>query len=220
MTPRKHILLAEDHEMVGQGLRALLATMYDVTGPVRDGSMVPAAVREHRPDVLVLDLSLPGRNGLDLIPEVRRASPATAILVVTMHTDYVLAKAAFSLGALGFMPKDCGVDELAEAIGKVMLGETYLSPRIHPQAGAGPTSPTARARHRLTPRQQAIMRSIAAGRSSEEIADELGVSVHTVHFHRRNIRRTLGIESDGGLIRFALLMELATDDGEPPAPSP
>lgn len=219
MTPRRHVLLAEDHEMVGQGLRALLATRYDVTGPIQDGTAVPAAVRDHRPDVLVLDLSLPGRNGLDMIPEIRREAPETAILIVTMHTDYVLAKAAFSLGAAGFIPKDCGADELVEAIARVLDGETFLSPRIHPHATATPASPNAQAWRRLTPRQQAIMRAIAAGRTSEEIADELGVSVHTIHFHRRNIRRTLGIESDGGLIRFALLMALSDTTGEEPPPS-
>ncbi|MGH7658616.1 MAG: response regulator [Gemmatimonadales bacterium] len=209
---RQKVLLAEDHELVGEGLRALLAQRYEVSGPVRDGRAVPDAVLREEPDILVLDLSMPGRNGLDLIPEVRRINPETAILIVTMHTEAVLARAALSQGALGYMPKDCGVDELYEAIEKVGAGLQYLSPRI--AAAATPTSsmPTDRTWQRLTPRQREIMKAIALGQSSEEIAEGLGVSVHTVHFHRRNIRRMMGIDSDVGLFRAALIMQSGSEE--------
>lgn len=204
---RQKVLLAEDHELVGEGLRALLAQRYEVSGPVRDGREVPDAVRREQPDVLVLDLSMPGRNGLDLIPDVRRISPETAILIVTMHTESVLARAALAQGAMGYMPKDCGVDELYEAIESVAAGREYLSPRIASPADTGAEMPTDYSWQRLTPRQQQIMSAIALGHSSEEIADILGVSVHTVHFHRRNIRRMLGIDSDVGLAHAALIMQ-------------
>jgi DNA-binding NarL/FixJ family response regulator len=173
---------------------------------------VVAAVKKARPDVLLLDLSLPGRNGLDLIPELRQSAPDTAIVVVTMHTDFVVAKQALALGAAGFMPKDSGIEELQEAITEVLAGRRYLSPRIERHA-VQPSSPDREGWSRLTPRHKAILRAIALGRTTEEIAEELGISVHTIHFHRRNIRRILGIESENGLTRFAVVMQMGSEDG-------
>lgn len=202
---RIKVLLAEDHELVGEGLRMLLARRYRVAGPVRDGYEVAEAVLVERPDVLVLDLSLPGRSGLELIPDLLRLRPETGILILTMHTEYVLANNALNAGAMGFMPKDCGVDELYEAIDKVAAGQRYLSPRIATSSALS-ILPGKRDWGQLTPRQREIMRAIAAGQSTEEIAEALGVSVHTIHFHRRSIRRVLGIESDTALNRAALVM--------------
>lgn len=207
---RKRLLLAEDHELVGAGFRALLERDYEVVGPVRNGSEVLGAVRESRPDVLLLDLSLPGRNGMDLIPDVRRESPATAILVVTMHADYVIARTAVSLGALGFIPKDSRVEELREAVDVVLQGRPYISPRI-PAHEPVATTPTHRLWINLTTRQQEIMRCLAEGKTSEDIAELMGLSVHTVSFHRRNIRRVLGIESESGLVRAAVLMGVGSE---------
>ena len=201
------LLLVEDHALVGQGLRALLERDFEVLGPIREGTAVPEAVARARPDVLLLDLSLPGRNGLDLIPDVRRASPDTRILVVTMHADYLLARSAFALGALGFMPKDCDVDELKTAITEVLAGRRYLSPRIPPHAVTGPASPARQTFWKLTPRQQEILRAIGEGRTTEALSEQLGLSIHTIHFHRRNIRRVLGIETEDGLTRYALMMQ-------------
>lgn len=206
------ILLAEDHDLVSQGMKAMLQRRYEVLEPVREGTAVVAAVKKARPDVLLLDLSLPGRNGLDLIPELRQSAPNTAIVVVTMHTDFVVAKQALALGAAGFMPKDSGIEELQEAITEVLAGRRYLSPRIERHA-VQPSSPDREGWSRLTPRHKAILRAIAQGRTTEEIAEELGISVHTIHFHRRNIRRILGIESENGLTRFAVVMQMGTEDG-------
>ncbi len=206
------ILLAEDHDLVSQGMKAMLQRRYEVLDPVREGTAVVAAVKKARPDVLLLDLSLPGRNGLDLIPELRQSAPNTAIVVVTMHTDFVVAKQALALGAAGFMPKDSGIEELQEAITEVLAGRRYLSPRIERHA-VQPSSPDREGWSRLTPRHKAILRAIAQGRTTEEIAEELGISVHTIHFHRRNIRRILGIESENGLTRFAVVMQMGTEDG-------
>lgn len=205
------ILLAEDHDLVSQGMKAMLQRRYEVLDPVREGTAVVAAVKKAQPDVLLLDLSLPGRNGLDLIPELRQSAPNTAIVVVTMHTDFVVAKQALALGAAGFMPKDSGIEELHEAITEVLAGRRYLSPRIERHA-VEPSSPDREGWSRLTPRHKAILRAIAQGRTTEEIAEELGISVHTIHFHRRNIRRILGIESENGLTRFAVVMQMGTDE--------
>lgn len=203
---RRRLLLAEDHALVGEGLRVLLSGDYEVTGPVRDGTDVLAAVVRERPDVVMLDLSLPGRNGLDLIPEIVQASPGTAVLVVTMHADRVLAERAFQLGAAGFVPKDSSADELRRAIETVLAGGSYLSERIPRQPlrrSATTGAPAREALAQLTPRQLVILRAMGRGRTSEAIAEELGLSVHTVHFHRRNLRRVLGVETEGGLEVYA-----------------
>lgn len=217
---KTRLLLVEDHALVGEGLRALLATEFVVCDLVRDGREVLAAVARHSPDILILDLSLPGRNGLDLLPDIRRQRPETRVLVVTMHTDQFLAQSAFALGAMGFMPKDSDVKELRAAIAQVQAGKRYLSPRI-PQAPGHPvTSPTMQALFRLTPRQQEIVRAVGHGRTTEEISDMLGLSVHTIHYHRRNIRRILGIDTDDGLLRFALQALVADHADQMDAPVP
>jgi DNA-binding NarL/FixJ family response regulator len=206
---KRRVLLVEDHALVAQGLRALLEQKYEVVELVQDGNKVVPAVKRLRPDVLLLDLSLPNRNGMDLIPEIRAACPRTRILVVTMHADPTLVKSAFGLGALGFVPKDCDSLELHKAIGVVLKGRYYRSKRIparerQPDGGG----PALEAYWLLTPRQQEIVRGIAEGLSTEQIADRLGLSVHTIHFHRRGLRRALKIESEDGLARYAAMLQL------------
>lgn len=219
MDDRPTVLLAEDHAMVAQGLRLLLQDQFTVLGVITDGTEVVSSVRAADPDVLLLDLGLPGRNGLDLIPDLRRLCPRTRVLVVTMHADAGLARLAFTAGALGFVPKDCDAEELHLAIREVLGGVQHLSPRLkaHSQ-GPAPASPAREAYWRLSSRQQEILRAIAEGRTTQEIADQLGLSIHTVHFHRRRIRRVLGVASDDGLTRLALMMQIGPD-GPPSPPS-
>jgi len=205
---KRRLLLAEGHALVGEGLRVLLSGDYEVAGPVRDGGDVLAAVGRERPDVVMLDLSLPGRNGLDLIPEIVQASPGTVVLVVTMHADRVLAERAIQLGAAGFVPKDSSADELRRAIETVLAGGSYVSERIRRQPArhpttAGASAPAREALAQLTPRQLVILRAMGRGLTSESIAEELGLSVHTVHFHRRNLRRVLKVDTEGGLEWYA-----------------
>jgi DNA-binding NarL/FixJ family response regulator len=133
-----------------------------------------------------------------------------------MHADQTLVKAAFGQGALGFVPKDCESSELHKAIEVVLKGRYYQSKRIpaqerHPDAGG----PVLEAYWTLTPRQQEIVRGIAEGLSTEQIADRLGLSVHTVHFHRRGLRRALKIESEDGLARFAAMLQLGATESPP-----
>ncbi len=196
---KRRILLAEDHVLVGEGLRVLLSGEYEVTGPVRDGRDVVGAVERERPDVVMLDLSLPGRSGLDLIQEIVRAHPGAAVVVVTMHAEHLLAERAFQLGAAGFVPKDSSASELRWAIETVLAGNRYLSPRVRKPEVPGGGGPEREALARLTPRQLVILRAIGRGLGTEAIAEELGLSVYTVYYHRRNLRRILGVESEGGL---------------------
>lgn len=204
--------------MVAQGLRALLEPEFEVIDVVARGNEVPAACARLRPDVLLLDLTLPGRNGIDLMPDIRRRTPETRILVVTMHADPVLARAAFAAGALGFMPKDCDVEELREAMTEVLAGRQFLSGRIPRRPEQPPPSPAREAFWQLTPRQREILKAVGEGKSTEEIANQLGLSPHTVHFHRRRMRKVLGIDTEDGLLRFAVMMQLVGPTRTPRAP--
>lgn len=209
--PKPRVLIADDHEMVSQGLRALLGEAYEVVGSVRDGKEVIDAVGRHRPDVILLDLSLPHRTGIDLIPEIRALHPDTRIMVVTMHVDAVLASLAMRLGAHGFVPKDSGVQELNEALSEVLAGRSYISPRIPIRSQKSAWGGNHMGFGQLTPRQQAIVRLTGRGRTTEEIAEAVGISIHTVHFHRRNIRRVLGLHSEAEFMRYALLVQLSEE---------
>lgn len=202
---KPRLVLAEDHELVGQGFVAVLSGEYDVVATLTDGDKVVAGVKEHKPEVLLLDLSLPNRNGIDLLPELRTACPDVRVLVLTMHVDPHLVEMAMKLGAAGFVPKNATVDELRGAIEEVRAGRKYLSPKLPKQAHHGSVADPM-GFSRLTERQQKIVRMIAQGMNSDQIAEALGLSVWTIHFHRKNIRRALGVHNDMEMYRYAILV--------------
>lgn len=211
---RALVLICDDHPLVSHGLRSLLAPAYVAVGVVSDGREVIGQIARTRPDILLLDLSMPHRNGLELIPEIRAAFPAVKILVVTMHVDRALADLALQGGAHGFIPKEASAEELNGAIEAVLAGKTLISPRVPKRSfrdGAAVDHP---ALDRLTPRHHQILRLIGDGKSTSEIGAELGVSPRTVEFHRASIRKSLGIASETGLMRFAILLRLNAVGGE------
>ena len=132
MTPpsRPRLIIADDHLNVAHSLRSLLEPDFDVVDVVGEGTAVVAAVEKHRPDLLLLDLWLPGRNGLDLLRDLAHRCPEVRVVVLTMHADVVVAVEAMNRGARGYLLKDSGYDELKEALGVVMGGAPYLSPRV------------------------------------------------------------------------------------------
>jgi len=210
---RPRIILADDHHLLVEGLRQLLSPRFDVVAVVYDGEALLAALRRTSADALLLDLALPGRSGLDLLPDIRTLRPAMKVLVVTMHVDRVLADAAIAGGAHGFVPKDAGTEELEVALHEVLAGRRYISrlvPKSSHRVGLG-------ARHlglaRLTPRQQEIVRMIGEGRSTADVAAALGLRPSTVAFHRANIRKALGIPTEWGLVRFAILTTIGATEG-------
>lgn len=195
--------------MVAQGLKALLADHHEVVGIVHDSSKVISTVERLEPDVVLLDLSMPRRNGLELLPELRRAHPSVKVLVVTMHVDRGLADMAFKAGAHGFVPKEATARELRAAIAGVLSGERYLSPRVPKRAyrGAGLTRDPAL--DRLTPRQLEILTLLGEGKTGSEIAETLHLSTRTIEFHRAGLRRVLGIATEWGLVRYAIVAGLS-----------
>ena len=129
--PRRRLLIADDHAQVGNSLRALLEPEYEVVGLVENGAQVVDAVRRERPDALLLDLWMPGRNGLDLLTDLRRELPDVRVVVLTMHADLIVAVEAMHRGAQAYLLKDSGYAELEEALREVFNGRPYLSPRIN-----------------------------------------------------------------------------------------
>lgn len=208
---RLRVLIVDDHEVVGAGLKALLAPLFEVVGPIRDGGLVLGAVRELEPDVVLLDISLPTRSGLDLLPDIRKARPRLPVVMLTGSADYVTGRAALVLGALGFLPKDSGSDELELALRTVLHGKQYLSPRVPAPADGSHVEPLPGIVQQLTPRQIEILRKLGKGSDAEGIAAELGVSAHTVHFHLRNLRTLLGVATDDELKHAGQVLHMRTD---------
>lgn len=200
------VLIADDHPLVSQGLRELLRGSYTVVGTVGDGREVHDAVERTKPDVLLLDLSMPHRNGLDLIPELVAAFPTMRIVVVTMHLDRTLADLALNAGAHGFIPKGASTEELSNAIRDVLAGERYISPKVPRRSFRDGSALEDPALDRLTPRQRQILDLIGQGKSSAQIAESLSVSIRTIEFHRAQIRKTLGISNEMGLLRYAIML--------------
>ena len=150
--------------------------------------------------------------------DLAASSPKLKVLVVTMHVSRVLAEMALKLGAAGFVPKNVTADELRTAISEVLAGRRYVSPKV-PKRGHRGEAADPLGFSRLTARQQAIVRLIAKGLTSEEIAKKLGISPWTVYFHRKNIWKELGLHSEHEMYRYALLVELS-EDGEGDTASP
>ena len=208
---RPRVLVVDDHEVVGAGLKALLTPLFEVLGPIRDGGEVLDAVSALAPDVVLLDISLPTRSGLDLLPDLRRAHPRLPVVMLTGSADYVTGRAALVLGALGFLPKDSGLDELELALRSVLHGKQYLSPRVPPPPDWSHAAPLPGIVQQLTPRQIEILRGLGKGSSPESLAQELGVTLHTINFHLRNLRDLLGVASDEELMHAGQVFYMRTD---------
>jgi DNA-binding NarL/FixJ family response regulator len=208
MSARARLLIIEDHPLVAEGLRALLEPHYEVVDIVHESRHAVAAVKRVKPALVLLDLSMPECNGLELLPLLRRANQSLKVLVVTMHMDRAMADMAFEAGADGFVPKESTAVELRDAIGAVLRGERYLSPRVPKRAYRGADAIGNPSLDRLTPRQQQILRMVGEGKSGPEIAASLGVSPRTIEYHRASIRRALGIATETGLVRYAVMVGL------------
>ena len=207
--PRARLILADDHHLLVESLRTALSKRFDVVAVAYDGEALLELLKTTEADCILLDLGLPGRSGLELIPDIRAQRPAMKVLVVTMHLDRSLADAAMQTGANGFVPKDSGLDELETAIAEVTAGGRYVSPRVPPRTDQMSLDAAHPGLARLTPRQQEIVRLIGDGKTTAEIAQQLGLSQRTIGFHRSNIRKALGIDSELCLARQAVLFRMS-----------
>jgi DNA-binding NarL/FixJ family response regulator len=212
VSERIRLVLVDDHELVLESLRSSLSSEFDVLASVATGAEVLPAVLEHRPDVLLLDLGLPDRSGLEIISDLRQHTPDLRILVVTMHNDPVLVESALQSGATGFIPKNAGFQELCGAVKEVAAGHRYVSPRLPRRADRPADGSEQLGFEHLTPRQRQIVRLLGEGKSTAEIAAALSLSPSTVTYHRSRVRKALGLTSEAALDRYAFIIHLSQHD--------
>jgi len=204
---RPRLLLADDHELMLDGLRGLLSPEFEIVGAVGDGRAAVAAFEELRPDVLVLDVSLPLLNGIEAARQIKQAYPSACVMFVTMQMDKHYVKQAFHAGASAYVLKQAAVAELIDAIRTVLAGRYYVSPIFTQKMGFSldaERNPAALFGGQLTPRQREVLQLIAEGKAMKEIADILHVSVRTVEFHKNSIMQELDLHSTAELTRYAL----------------
>jgi two-component system, NarL family, response regulator NreC len=197
------IVLADDHAVVRSGLRLLLdgEPEFEVVAEAGDLESARRYVRGHDPDVLVLDLNMPGGSSLEAIPAIREEAPSTQIVVLTMQQEPAFARHALSAGAIGYVLKEAADDELVEAVRRAAAGESYLNPRLgaHMASEPPPGPPDD-----LSERELEVLRLIALGHTNAEIAEQLYLSVRTVETHRAHIQQKLSLSSRAELVGYAL----------------
>lgn len=207
------VLLADDHTLVRAGMRSLLQAIPNVrvVAEAADGHEAISAVRNHRPDVVLMDIAMKNLNGLDATAKIKNEFPNVKVVILSMHANEEYVLQALKAGASGYMLKDAATQELELAIGAVLRGETYLSPPISKQVVENYVQRLSGVEHpldALTSRQREILQLIAEGRSTKDIAQRLHVSVKTVETHRAQLMERLGIHDIAGLVRYAIRVGL------------
>jgi DNA-binding NarL/FixJ family response regulator len=207
------LVLVDDHRLLRAGLRELLrnTTGMEVVGEAGSGDEALALIEALSPDVLVTDIGMPGMTGIELAERASQMSPGMRVLMLTMHANEEYVYQAFRAGATGYLLKDCTAAELEFAVRAVAAGDVYLTPRIARPLVAFYLR-HAEGRHgfleELTPRQREILRLIADGHTTKEIARLLNVTIKTAEKHRTQLMQRLGIHEIAGLVRYAVRVGL------------
>ena len=204
---RPRVLLADDHRMMAEGLKALLHDEFELVGIVEDGRAMVEAAERLRPDVIVADVTMPNLNGFEALALLRKTQPNIKVVFLTMHQNAAYARRALDAGASGFVVKHSASEELVVAIHAALKGRTFITPcltkevveQAESSARAGKEGTKA-----LTSRQKEILQLLAEGRSAKEIASELTISARTVEFHKYQMMETNGLHSSAELIHFAI----------------
>ena len=204
---RPRVLLADDHVMVAEALKSLLAPEFDLVGVVEDGRALVEAAGKLRPDVIVADVTMPHLNGIDALVRLRQGGDRVPVVFLTMHRDVTFARRALDAGASGFVLKHSAPAELVTAIRAALDGRTYLTPQLAGEVLSGMKQGPERAADpvaSLTPRQREVLQLLAEGLSAKQIAAKLEISARTVEFHKYQMMETLGIRTNAELIHFAI----------------
>jgi two-component system NarL family response regulator len=210
------ITLADDHRMFREALRASLAaeTDIEIIAEAGDGAQTLASLEQDVPDVLVLDIALPDSNGIDIARQAMARYPKLRIVALSGYADRLFVEEMIKTGARAYVVKSAGTDELLLAIRTVVNGHIFLSPEVtgsmlgQQESGGGSQVPPPLTV--LSPREQAVLRLLAKGRRSPDIAGELGIAQATADVHRRNIKKKLGLSSIADLTRYAIREGLQT----------
>jgi len=203
------ILLADDHQVVRLGLKTLLEAEPDfkVVGEAKDGLEAKALVERLKPDVLLVDMMMPGLNGLEVIRQMATLAPTTRAIVLSMQSNEAYVLEALKHGAAGYILKQSDLNDVVSAVREVVAGRSYLSPQLsqraiesyRDKAKAAETDPY----DALTPREREVAQLAAEGHTSAEIAERLVISQRTVEMHRANLMRKLGLKTQTDLVRYA-----------------
>lgn len=214
------ILLADDHELVRAGFRSLLEKQPDmeVIGEARDGREAVRAARDQKPNVVVMDLAMPGLGGIEATRQIAADLPGVKVLCLSMHRDRRWVLPVLEAGGAGYLIKDSALEELAKAIRAVMAGQTYLSSAV---AGAvveayrtGRSDAPAAAASLLTAREREVLQLVAEGHSNKDIASQLNLSPKTVGTYRERLMQKLDIHTVAGLVKYAIREGLTSSDPE------
>lgn len=207
MTTLLRILIADDHAVVRTGLRTLLESRsgWEVCAEATDGRDAVEKAAKHKPHVAVLDIGMPLLNGVEATRRIRKSSPDTEVLILTMHESEDLVQQVIEAGARGYILKDDADRILLAAVDALRLHKPYFSTRVSTVVDSDdPSEPPKSSRSRLTPREREILQLLAEGKSNKEIANLLGISVNTAEAHRANIMLKLGFHSITELVVYAV----------------
>lgn len=213
---RPRVLLADDHGILLTGVRNLIADRCEIVGTVADGRALLEAANRLKPELIILDISMPLLNGLDAARQLKKTLPDTKLLFLTMLASPRYATEAFKVGAHGFLLKHSADAELPQAVTAVLQGKYYLTPALtkpmlDQALKTGEAPPVNDAAAALTPRQREVLQLIGEGKGTKEIATLLNVSVKTIQFHKTCLMQTLGLHSVAELMRYAIAQGLVTE---------
>ena len=206
-TGKPRLLLADDHAIMVDGLRRLLEPNFELVGTVGDGWALLEAAEKLKPEVIVVDISMPLLNGIEAVRRLKKVSPRCKIVVLSMHEDVQIAAESLRAGASGYVLKHSAADTLSHAISEVLKGHTFVSPRIAKNVMAAVMESSQRKDRKgvqLTPREREVLQLVAEGRTIRGISSILQVAVRTVVFHKSNIMDKLGRRTTADLTQYAI----------------
>ena len=209
------ILIVDDHAVVRSGLKLLLEVEEDIVVVAEAGSADEGvrAARLEKPDVVLLDVVMPGRSGIEATPELRKAAPNARVLVLSMQDDPSYVREAFAAGASGYLLKEAADVELVQAVREVASGARYVHPALGARLAAAEVDAASRvAADPLSDREREVLRLLALGHTNQEIAKMLFISVRTAETHRAHIMQKLGLQTRAELVRYALANGLLESD--------
>ena len=208
---RYRVLMADDHNLVIEGIKKLLEPHFDLVGAVTDGRALLDAAEELRPDLILVDISMPLLNGLDATRQLVKRRPGSKVVVLSMHADPAYVSEAFAAGACGYLLKSSVASELVFAMQEVLKGRYYLTPSVTKDlvgSLVGLQGETLAERPeafgQLTPRQREVLQLVAEGKTNKEVARILGISLKTVWFLKAGSMREIGVRTTAGLTRYAV----------------
>jgi len=214
VSSRLRVLLVDDHAVVRSGLRSLFAAEddFEVVGEAANAQDAVFETRALKPDVIVLDVVLPGENGIEVLPKLKKEAPETKVLVLSMQDDPRYVREAFAQGASGYVLKEAADAEVVDAVREIAAGGEY----VHPALGARMVAAEAKARAAaaadpLSDREREVLRLLALGHTNQEIAQQLYISVRTAETHRAHIMQKLGLSTRADLVRHAMANGLLGD---------